>query len=250
MGNRFRRNRLPFLLRGNLMEIRTGGIKPVECFKEGWELIKPDYWILFAITLVGVLIGSFTMYVLLGAMLCGIYYCFIRRIDGEKVEFEDLWKGFGFWLPGLSATIVIMVPVIIVYVIIYLPFVLAIAMGSKLSESELMGMLAGAFAIDAVIIVIMVCFHTLVMFTFQLIVDKGLGAFAAMKLSVKGVWANLGGVAGLFGVMFLLNIVSALTCVGIYFAIPIMMAGTTVAYRRIFPRETTANTPTPPSYYQ
>jgi uncharacterized membrane protein len=143
-----------------------------------------------------------------------------------------------------------MVPVLIVYLIIYAPLVLAIVMGSKLSEGELMGLLAGAFAVDAVIIVIMVCFHTLVMFTFQLIVDKGLGAFAAMKMSVRGVWQNLGGVAGLFGVMFLLNLVAAMTCVGIYFAIPIMMAGTTVAYRKIFPREAFSQTPPSPGIYQ
>lgn len=232
------------------MEVRSGAIKPVECFKEGWELIKPDYWILFAITLVGVLIGGVTIYILLGAMLCGIYYCFIRRIDGEKVEFDNLWKGLDWWLPGLIATFVIIAPVFAVYAIIYIPFVLAMVMGSKLSEGELMGLLAGAFAIDAVMILVMVCFHTLVMFTFQLIVDKGLGAFAAMKMSVKGVWQNLGGVAGLFGVMLVINVVGILTCVGTYFVIPVIMAGTTVAYRKIFPRETVSGMPPSPDYYQ
>lgn len=250
MGNRFRWNRLPHFVARNLMEIRSGVIKPVECFKEGWELIKPDYWIFFAITLVGVMIGGLTMYVLIGAMLCGIYYCFIRRIDGEKVEFEHLWKGFEYWLPGLIAAFVIMVPVIVVYLIIYLPFVLAMVMGSKLSESEMLGLLGGALAVDAVLIVIMVCLHTLVMFTFQLIVDKGLGAFAAMKWSIKGVWQNLSGVAGLFGVMFLIQLVSAFTCIGVYFAIPVVLAGTTVAFRKVFPRETASNIPPSPSYYQ
>ncbi len=47
----------------NNTEFRTGVIKPVECVKEGWELIKSEYWLLFAITLVGALIGGVTMYV-------------------------------------------------------------------------------------------------------------------------------------------------------------------------------------------
>ena len=31
----------------------VGQIRPVECYKEGWELIKSDYWLMFAIALVG-----------------------------------------------------------------------------------------------------------------------------------------------------------------------------------------------------
>src|SRR5215204_2442694 len=36
-------------------EFKTGVIYPVECVKEGFELIKKDYWLLFAILLVGAL---------------------------------------------------------------------------------------------------------------------------------------------------------------------------------------------------
>ena len=45
----------------NDTEIRTGVIRPVECVTEGWELIKTNYWILFAILFVGVIIGSFSI---------------------------------------------------------------------------------------------------------------------------------------------------------------------------------------------
>jgi len=100
-------------------EFRIGVIKPVECVKEGWELIKGEYWLLFAITLVGVLIGGFTMYILFGAMFCGIFYCYLRKIDGRPIAFEDLWKGFEWFAPGLLVTLFIVVPIIILYVIIY-----------------------------------------------------------------------------------------------------------------------------------
>ncbi len=42
-------------------QFRTGVISPIECVKEGFELIKKDYWLLFAIGLVGGLIGGATM---------------------------------------------------------------------------------------------------------------------------------------------------------------------------------------------
>jgi hypothetical protein len=63
-----------------MAEIQTGVIRPVECMKEGWELIKQDYWIFFAITLVGFLIGGISMYILVGAMFCGIFYCYLQKI--------------------------------------------------------------------------------------------------------------------------------------------------------------------------
>src|SRR4051812_10530576 len=101
------------------VEVRSGVVKPVECFKEGWELIKDEYWLLFAVTLVGALIGGMTMYILFGAMICGIFFAYIRKIDGGRVVFDDLWKGFNWFGPGLVVTLFIVVPMIAVYLIIY-----------------------------------------------------------------------------------------------------------------------------------
>ena len=47
----------------------ASAIKPVECLKEAWNLIKDDYWLLFAISLVGAMVAGVTVYVLLGAMV-------------------------------------------------------------------------------------------------------------------------------------------------------------------------------------
>jgi hypothetical protein len=234
-----------------MIEIKTGVIRPVECMKEGWEVIKQDYWLFFAITLVGLLIGGASLYILVGAMISGIFYCYLQKIDGNPVLFDGLWKGFQWWVPGLIATIVIMVPMIIVYGLIYIPFIAAAVMGSKLSQEEMLGLLFGAFAVDFFFIIFMVCFHTLLMFTFPLIVDRNLGVFDAMKTSAKAVWKNLGGIAGLYGVAFVLSLAGALACgVGTYFVIPIIMAGTTVAYRKIFPKPNEFHQPPPPNFYQ
>ncbi|MEJ7699458.1 MAG: hypothetical protein WKF71_07405 [Pyrinomonadaceae bacterium] len=57
------------------IQFKTGVIRPVECMKEGWELIKDQYWLIFAITLVGMIIASVVPFgILFGAMMCGIYY--------------------------------------------------------------------------------------------------------------------------------------------------------------------------------
>jgi hypothetical protein len=236
----------------NDISFNTGVIKPVECVKEGWELIKNDYWVLFAVALVGALIGGFSMYILLGAMFCGIFYCYLRAIDGKPVSFDGLWKGFEYFKPSLIVTLLIVIPTLIVYAIMYIPFVAAMAMGTNLSEGEFITLLVGVAAVDFVIIIIMVCFHTLLMFSFPLIVDRNLSAMDAIKTSARAVWKNLGGVVGLIVVNFVLMFLGYLAlCIGLYFVIPIMIAGNAVAYRKVFPAPNERNfNPPSPQFYQ
>ena len=218
------------------LEFRTGVIKPIDCVKEAWEIIKPDYWLLFAVTIVGVLIGSMTLLLLTGGMICGIYYVYLRKIDGGPVVFDDLWKGFSWFLPGLVVAVFIFVPVFVVYGAIYVPIVMAAIAGKNMSESELITMLAGALAVDLIFVIVMVCFHTLILFAFPLIVDRGVGPVRAMIISSKAVWKNLGGIAGLYGVNLALSLAGAALCgVGAYLVIPIIFASNVVAYRKIFP---------------
>ena len=219
------------------IEFKTGVINPIECYKEGWQLIKDQYWLLFAIGLVGVIIGAFSMYILLGAMLCGIYYCYIQKIDGKIVSIDGLWVGFQKFIPSFILVLLIMVPLIAVYIIIYIPVLLATVMGSKLSSSELTQLFIGAFAVDAVFLILMTCFHTLLVFSFPLIIDRNLGAWQSITTSAKAVWKNLGGIAGMLGIAIIGSIlITILTCgIGGYFVMPIMFAGYAVAYRKIFP---------------
>lgn len=236
----------------NNTEFRTGVISPIECVKEGFELIKPDYWLLFAIAFLGAIIGGVTLYVLIGCMMCGIFYAFLRRIDGFPASLDDLWKGFSWFGASLPVVLAIVVPIIIVYGIIYVPFIIAAVMGERMSQDELMGFLIGVAIVDFVFITIMVCFHTLLMFSFPLIVDRNLGGFKAMATSARAVLKNLGGVVGLVVVNMGLVFVGYLAlCIGVYFVIPILIAGNVVAYRKVFPRLDQPNfAPPPPSAYR
>ncbi len=236
----------------NPLEFNRGVIRPIECYKEAWELIKSDYWMLFAISLVGILLGGFSLYIALGPLICGIFISFFRKIDTGTVRFDDLWKGFNFFVPSLILILIVIIPTIILYAIIYAPFLVAIVMGQNLSSEEFMGILLAGLAVDLFIIVLMVCFHTLVMFALPLIVDRNLSAFQAIKLSAKAVWANLRGIAGMMGIQFLATIfITFATCgLGAYFALPIMFGGLVVAYRKVFPSMNPLNfaPPTPDNF--
>ena len=234
-------------------EFRTGVINPVECVKEGFELIKKDYWLLFAISLVGALIAGATMYILGGAMICGIFIGYLRAIDRKPVAFDDLWKGMNYFGTGLVVILLIVVPLIVYYIFVYITVIAAVVGGAQAGEAGMIGALVVIGIIDLVVLIAMISFHTLLMFSFPLIVDRNLGAIEAMKTSARAVWQNLGGVVGLILVNFGLVILGYLAlCIGLYFVIPIMIAGNAVAYRRVFPSlEMRPNlSPPPPDAYK
>lgn len=218
------------------IQFNTGVIRPVECYKEAWELVKNQFWLLLVIVIVGGAIAAFSMYILLGAMVCGIFYCYLRVIDGKDFKFEDLFKGFGFWLPGLVVGIFFIVPMFMLYALIYIPPLVAITTNPNITQDELLKIISASLAVDFIFTIFMVCLHTLLMFSFPLVVDRKLSAFQAMKTSAKAVWANLSGVAGLWGLGFLMSLAGILVfCIGIYLAVPIMIGANLLAYRKVFP---------------
>ncbi len=127
-------------------------------------------------------------------------------------------------------------------------------MGSKLSSDELMTIFIGAAAVEFVLLFVMVCFHTLLIFSFPLIIDRKASAIESIKLSARAVWKNLGGVAGLIGLSFILMMIPGIvTCgIGMYFVMPIIFAGFMVAYRKVFPSlgNQFHNQPPPPNAFR
>jgi hypothetical protein len=226
-------------------QFTTGQIRPIECVKEAWELIKDEYWTLFAISIVGAMLAGISLYVLIGPMVCGILGCYLKKIDGGPVKFDDLWIGFKYFWPSLLVTIVVVVPIIVYLVAamstIYLPIIMKAVGGSRVSDDELLAAIGVALVVDLIVAVIMVCLHSLVIFSFPLIVDRGISSWPAIKLSARAALKNIGGVAGIIGVNFVLGIAGYLAfCVGLYLVIPLITATNIVAYRKVFPRQSLA----------
>lgn len=233
-------------------EFRTGVIRPVECYKEAWEMIKDQYWLVFAIVLVGMIIGSLVPIIILGPMMCGIYLCLLDKVEGREISFDRLFKGFDHFIPSFILTIIIMAPVVVMVILIYVPLIAMAMAGPRMNESEMLSFFAGVIIFEVIVAVIMVCIHTLLLFSYPLIADKRVSAWQSIKLSSKAVWANLSGVAGLFGVAMILVIIGYLMlCIGIYLVIPIIFAANAVAYRKIFPRGSDPSAmPPSPNFYK
>lgn len=236
-------------------EFNVGVIKPVECMKEGWELIKDQYWLFFGITFVGMLIGGIIPFAIgVGAMFCGIYYTMMQKLDGKPFEFGDLFKGFNYFLQGLIPMLIIVIPAIILSLVMYgstIAILFSSIDGKGNLDESFIWKLYGTILVEGVILsLVMGCLHALIMFAFPLIVDKNLSGLEAFKLSARAVWQNLSGVVGLILVEFVLGFIGYLICaIGVYFTMPIMFAGVLVAYRKVFPKTNQFNAPPPPNAF-
>ena len=218
----------------------------MECLKTGWELIKGEYWLFLGITLVGILIGSIVpMGIMMGPMMCGIYYCLLSRLRGERVEFGGLFKGFDFFGDSIIAALAQLLPIMAMLVPLYLVMMIGMATltpekGSRRTAdydpSPLITFIILMVVVYVVFLLVTMAISALFMFSYPLIIDKKLSGFNALKTSARAVMANLGGVLGLMMLNVLLGILGLLFCyVGAFFVMPIGFAAWAIAYRQIFP---------------
>jgi hypothetical protein len=217
-----------------------GVVRPVQCFRAGWETIKSDYWLFLGITIVGMLIGGVVPIVIAGPMMCGIHMCILRKMRGEPVAFDQLFKGFDYFVPSLIATLIYSIPAIVLLVPTYIGgavlFFLAAEAGRGRPSAGLGLFMAGYFAVVAVALVLCMLVTSLFQFSYQLIVEHKMSGLEASKLSARAAMANFGGMAGLMLLNAGLGILGVMACyVGMFLVLPIGFAAFDAAYRQVFP---------------
>src|SRR4051794_2927320 len=98
-------------------EFTAQAVRPMECIKAGWDLIKNDYWLFFGISLVAILIGQLApVGVLMAPMMCGVYFVLFQRLRGEAIEFGDVFKGFDYLGQSLIALLAHMIPTLAILI--------------------------------------------------------------------------------------------------------------------------------------
>jgi uncharacterized membrane protein len=216
-------------------------VEPIACIKDGWNLIKDNYWLFVGITLLAMIIGGLVPIVLIGPMMCGVFLCLFRRMRGEPIEFGLLFQGFEYFGPSLIATFLHMVPIIAILVPFYIgifmvPFLLAVTQHNG-EPNPFVGILMFALiaALALVMILVMIIVNIAFTFVYALIVDRKLQGLDAVKLSLKGGLANFWQLLGLMLLLALLGIGGALLCyVGFFLVLPIHLASLSVAYTQVF----------------
>jgi hypothetical protein len=221
--------------------------------RAGWDLIKEQYWLFLGISAVAMLIGSAVpMGILMGPMMCGLYLALFRRQRGEPVTFDLLFKGFDYFKESVIATLIQLVPMLLIllptYVISFAVFLILVKPGRRGQPPDMFPIFAFITIIFLVVMILSVAIGVFFAFTFPLIVDRGLSGVTAVKTSIKAATANLGGVLGLMLMMMLLSFLGLLLCyVGALLMLPIHFAAWAVAYRQVF-SHASETPPAPPGF--
>jgi len=238
----------------------AGAIDASACISNGWELIKPNYWMYFGITILTMLMVSCipcVNFFIAGPVMGGLYFVFLRDMRGEPVDFGMMFKGFEKFLPLMIVGIVQSVPEIIAQILrITVDLGRLGLMGNSESSNAGFAMASGMMVLVAlaifVFVIIGVVWRVLLIFAIPLVMEHNLNPVAAMKLSAQAAMSNLGGLILLFILEFLIGMLGVIMlCVGIFFVMPILYAANAFAYRQVFPmvENIFQNIPPPPDTY-
>ena len=223
------------------VEFQKVKIDPIGCYTGAFGLVKGRYWLLLGVSAVGMLIGGAVPIPLIGPMMCGIYLCFLEKYRGNDFDFALLFKGFDYFVPSLIASLIMtglsMVIITPGFLVLFFGMFGAIASMEQGGGQEVPAVWLVVLAVLCFLLVaLLVAVGLLLMFTFQLIVDRKLSGTAAIIVSARAVMKNFAGLLGLMLINIVLSLVGVLACyVGTFFIIPISLAAITIAYRKVFP---------------
>lgn len=229
-------------------------VEPIDCLRRGFAFVKSQYWLLFGISAVGILIASVVpLGILMGPMMCGIYLAYFQVYRGQAVEFGTLFKGFDYFGQSLIATIIHLVPIFVVlipgYILFYVSFFFMMqTQGPNPDPAAMMSFLGIAGVFWLVMVLFIMVISVLFTFAYPLIVERGLSGVDAVKLSVKAGLGNFWRLLGLLLLNGLLGFVGIIFCyVGVLFVLPISFGALAMAYEKVFGLGTpVANVPPPP----
>ena len=223
---------------------KRNAVEPVTCLKEAWNLVKDQYWLFVGICLVAMLIGSAVPFgILLGPMMCGLYLAFFTKRRGQPIEFELLFKGFDYFGQSLIATLIHIVPIVVIVVPAYILFYVGLFMsmaipqagGGEPNPALALGFFGVFMIFWLVIMVVIIVISILFTFTYPLIVDRGLSGVDAVKMSFKAAMPNFWRLLGLSLLSGVLGVAGMILCyVGIILVIPITFSAVAIAYEQVF----------------
>ncbi|MCC7518932.1 MAG: DUF4339 domain-containing protein [Verrucomicrobiae bacterium] len=217
------------------------------CVGRGWEVVRGNLFPSIGVTLViGLvyllismvpLIGSLLALVAQGILYGGLYWYFLKQLRGEGAEFGDAFAGFkrntkDLILAGVVQGVILFAVVLVAVI----PMVaLGVGIGGAAPKPSLESLLLVVVPLALLLAVVVAVLSMMWMFSFPLVIDRGIGFWQAMEMSRKAVFRRLGSVIGLLLVCSLMMIAGALILiVGLLVALPVCAATLAAAYDELF----------------
>lgn len=210
----------------------------------GWEVVKGNFWPAVGVTLLCYLItlitnqipflGFLAVFLVQPQMMAGIQWYFLKQIRREEATLNDAFSGFrrGFGQQALYMLVVFAV-IIGVAIVCAIPLVLFAIPGIQHHSTSMVSFIPLLIVIPMLIAMAYIMLTWL--FTSMLILDKGLNALPAMKLSRRVVHLQFWRLVGLFVVLFFLGLLGFIALViGIIFVLPVAFATMARIYEDAF----------------
>jgi len=224
----------------------AGPLGIMEATRMGWRLMRSDFWPLWTVALVEMLIligagmvaGVIATIVVVPPLAAGMFYVVAKRIDGGRAEVGDLFAGFqkrfGQSVVGfLPVSIASLVFAMLLGAVIGAAFVISMAVAQEGRGDEGVIVAVAIIAILAVLVIGTILFIAIeifiLFFTFVLpaVWDHPESGWAAAKDSARLVRGRFLSVVG-FALLFLLigmaaQLIGTLACcVGGFFTGPVV----------------------------
>jgi hypothetical protein len=207
------------------------------CLSRSFELWKNNLLPLVGATTVVALImmvmsfvpflGSIASIVLTGVFYGGLYYYYLGKMRGQPRVFGDVFSGFSRGFGPLMIASVLVAVISMVIAAIFMGPVLFSIMASAKNGSPNLTLAPLLFLCAIPVIFIQISW----MFSFPLIIDKGLTAWTAMEVSRRVImryWFRM------FFVVILGSILAALGLIGffigVFFTLPLLIGAVLYAY--------------------
>ncbi len=224
--------------------IRKVHVRPIELIKRAYALVGDQYWLFLGITLVAVLVGSAVpLGLIMGAMMAGIFLCYIHREQGIRVELSTVFRGFDYFVESLlamlvllAASMLVIIPfMIVMFVLVMMPVMASAANGGNGPPGPPTVSLTMFFVLYPVMMIANMFVTVPFLFVFQLIVDRNVKAMAAVRLSFRGVVKNFWGVLGFVIVLMFVSLILTMMCyVPAILFMPISFGAMYLLYRDIY----------------
>lgn len=186
-----------------------------EWLREGWDIFIADAGMFMLAGLVYGLLTGVCFPILVGPLACGMYIIIFDRMRGERVDIGRLFAGFDYFGQSLVAGLIYSALIfigVIVFAIGWMLFVLPSLIGVGL----------------------WVIVQTVFLFTFQLIVDRGMGASDAIAESYNKIKENFGEFLLFSLVLWAISAAGSSIMIGFVVSVPLTFAASAVAYRDFF----------------
>jgi hypothetical protein len=223
----------------DMVEARKTKIGPIDCYQKGFEFIKDEYFMYWAIVFVAMLIAGVIPVVLQGPMFCGVALVFLARSRGEPTDFGMIFKGFDYFgqsvIAALLNFLLVMVAIIPAIIIMFIGMGLFVAAGQSENGFLMIPAILCLVAYVLIVFLISMLTYSLLFFACALIVDKNVDGLTAFKLAVSGVLKNVWGILGHSLVGAAMVLIGYLACIiPAFLCIPILLASQYMAYLKIF----------------